>query len=153
MPKATASAPIRTRAIAESLMLRTSVPASRSRRAASMVRSIRMLRGGSISTEITNRPAARARPRPVSGTRSPCSAGVSANAARGLAPEIGAPVSVVVPAARACARRASAVRRASSAARIAATCSGVVPQQPPMTCAPASSSRGTIEPKYSGPAA
>ena len=45
------------------------------------------------------------------------------------------------------ARRASAVPSASSAARIAAMCAGVVPQQPPTIRAPASSSRGTIEPK------
>ena len=60
IPNATAIAPIRTRAIAESLTLTRSVPASRRRRAASSVRSIRMLRGGSISTEITNRPSASA---------------------------------------------------------------------------------------------
>ncbi len=32
-------------------------------------------------------------------------------------------------------------------------CSGVVPQQPPTTDAPAASIRATIRPKYSGPAA
>jgi len=46
MPKATARAPIRTRAIGESDTLTTSTPASRRRRAASIVRSIRTLRGG-----------------------------------------------------------------------------------------------------------
>ena len=50
MPNATAIAPIRTRAIAQSLMLTRSTPASPSRRAASMVRSMRTERGGSIST-------------------------------------------------------------------------------------------------------
>ena len=41
---------------------------------------------------------------------------------------------------------------ASSAARIAAMCSGVVPQQPPTIDAPAASIRATIWPKYSAPA-
>ena len=59
IPNATAIAPIRTRAIAESLTLTTSTPASRRSRAASIVRSIRTERGGSISTDTTNRPAAR----------------------------------------------------------------------------------------------
>jgi hypothetical protein len=53
-PNATDRALIRTRAIAESDTLTTSTPASRRSRAASIVRSIRMLRGGSISTETTN---------------------------------------------------------------------------------------------------
>ena len=52
--------------------------------------------------------------------------------------------------------RASAVGRSaqrrvgdgSSAARIAAMCSGVVPQQPPTIRAPASSIRGVTSPKY-----
>ena len=52
-PKATASAPIRTLAIAESLMLTASTPAAWRSRAASIVRSMRTERGGSISTEIT----------------------------------------------------------------------------------------------------
>ena len=55
MPNATASAPIRTRAIAESLTLTASTPAAWSSRAASIVRSMRTERGGSISTEMTNR--------------------------------------------------------------------------------------------------
>ena len=42
---------------------------------------------------------------------------------------------------------------ASRATRIAAMWAGVVPQQPPTIAAPASSIRGTIAPKYSGPAA
>jgi hypothetical protein len=46
-----------------------------------------------------------------------------------------------------------AVDVASSATRIAAMWAGVVPQQPPTIAAPASSIRGTIAPKYSGPAA
>ena len=50
-------------------------------------------------------------------------------------------------AARAPARRASAVVTAVEGGRIAAMCAGVVPQQPPTIRAPASSSRGTIEPK------
>ena len=53
MPKATAIAPMRTRAMAESLTLTRSTPASWSSRAASIVRSIRMERGGSISTLTT----------------------------------------------------------------------------------------------------
>ena len=42
--------------------------------------------------------------------------------------------------------------RASIASRIARVCSGVVPQQPPTMVAPAATMRGTISPKYSGPA-
>ena len=67
IPNATDRALIRTRAIAESETLTTSTPASRRSRAASIVRSIRMLRGGSISTETTNRPAARSSARRVGG--------------------------------------------------------------------------------------
>ena len=44
-------------------------------------------------------------------------------------------------------------RAASIAARIAAMCSGVVPQQPPTIRAPASSRRGVTVPKYSALAA
>ncbi len=151
-PNATAIAPIRTRAIAESEMLTTSAPASRSRRAASSVRSILMDRGGSISTEITKRPAARAVARPVSGVRVAASGPVaSANADLGLAPDTVAGRSRLTE--RACDRRSSAVVRASSATRIAAMWAGVVPQQPPITPAPASSRRGTIEAKYAGSAA
>ena len=58
MPKATAMAPIRTRAIALSLMLTRSTPASWSTAAASIVRSMRTERGGSISTLMTKRPSA-----------------------------------------------------------------------------------------------
>ena len=67
MPNATAIAPIRTRAMAESLMLTASTPAAWSSRAASIVRSMRTERGGSISTEMTNRRSSRARSRPVGG--------------------------------------------------------------------------------------
>ena len=44
---------MRTRAMAESLTFTQSAPAAASRRAASTVRSIRIERGGSISTEMT----------------------------------------------------------------------------------------------------
>ena len=53
MPNATAIAPMRTRAMAESLILTRSTPADLRSRAASIVRSMRIDRGGSISTEIT----------------------------------------------------------------------------------------------------
>ena len=88
MPKATARAPIRTRAMAESDTLTRSTPEDWRRRAASIVRSMRTLRGGSISTETTNRPAARAWPsrEPRSGRSSPVGP-ASANAVRGMAPE------------------------------------------------------------------
>ncbi len=141
-------APMRTRAMAESLMFTTSVPASRSSRAASSVRSIRMLRGGSISTEITKRRSVRARARRVAGGRSSASASgasASAKAARGLAPATGLGRSRAP--ARACERRRSAVVMAPRACAMAATWAGVVPQQPPITDAPASSRRGTMDPK------
>ena len=81
----------------------------------------------------------------------------SAKAVRGLAPTSGASGGAAAgrpsPVARAPARRLAAVSRASSAARIAAMCAGVVPQQPPRIRAPRSSTRGTIEPKYAGSAA
>ena len=67
IPNATDRALIRTRAIAESETLTRSTPASRRSRAASIVRSIRMLRGGSISTETTNRPASSSSARRVGG--------------------------------------------------------------------------------------
>ena len=57
IPNATAIALIRTRAIAQSLDVDEVDPGSRRSRAASMVRSILMLRGGSISTEMAKRPA------------------------------------------------------------------------------------------------
>ncbi len=129
IPNATAIAPIRTRAIAESLMLTRSTPASWSSRAASIVRSIRIERGGSISTEMTNRPAAsvsasgvgggaRGR-RPLAPRRSPRDQGRHGAVSDGGRVER-----------RSGARPTAAI--ASSAARIAAMCSGVVPQQPPM---------------------
>src|SRR5664280_3845129 len=71
MPNATAIALIRTRPVAESLMLTKSTPASRSRRAASIVRSMRIDRGGSISTAITTEPSASFRARPDGGVASP----------------------------------------------------------------------------------
>ena len=55
---------MRTRAIAESLTLTRSTPASPRRRAASIVRSIRIERGGSISTDTTNRRSASAAGQP-----------------------------------------------------------------------------------------
>ena len=149
IPKATAIAPIRTLAIAESDTLTTSVPASRRSRAASSVRSMRMLRGGSISTEITNRRSASAAARRVGGWRSASAADVSTIGARGVA--IAGIASRA--AARACALRVSVPVTAARPAAIAATCSGVVPQQPPTMRAPASSSRGTMDAKYGGSAA
>ena len=47
----------------------------------------------------------------------------------------------------------ASITRPSSAARMAAMWAGVVPQQPPTIRAPASSSRGTIEPNQGGSAA
>ena len=67
MPNATAIALMRTRAMALSLMLTRSTPASESTRAASRVRSMRTDRGGSISTLMTKRPSASLRARPVGG--------------------------------------------------------------------------------------
>ena len=46
--------------------------------------------------------------------------------------------------------RATGASAASSATRIAAMCSGVVPQQPPTIRAPASSRRAVTSPKYRG---
>jgi hypothetical protein len=113
-----------------------------SRRAASIVRSIRTERGGSISTEITKRRSARARARPVGG-------GGSVAEAEGLAFVVMATDSGSIVAGRAtaaelvpdCPAVAAIVSRAS---RIAATCSGVVPQQPPSNDPPAARKRGTI---------
>ena len=101
----------------------------------SIVRSMRMLRGGSISTETTKRPASR-EPRQAGRRRR----------------TVGPPVRVRRRA-RSSRRRAAAVDRAaprrrlagaapSSTARIAAMCSGVVPQQPPTSRAPAAMKRG-----------
>src|SRR5664280_1797018 len=157
MPNATAIAPIRTRPVAESLMLTKSTPASRSRRAASIVRSMRIDRGGSISTAMTNEPSASFRARPDGGVASPTLV-VSRRGVRGAAAAAVSPPSVSPPspspgggAATARASRSSATR-ASIAARIAPVCSGVVPQQPPMIRAPAETICGTMSPKYAGPA-
>ncbi len=138
---------MRTRAIAESDTLTRSAPASWSRRPASIVRSMRTLRGGSISTEMTNRPAASACPRREPRSCSIAATGpVSARAVRGVAPAMieGEGVAEV---------GATALVGPSSATRIAAMWAGVVPQQPPMMRAPASSSLGTIEPNQGGSAA
>ena len=67
MAKPTAMAPMRTRAMALSLMLTRSAPASRMSSADSSVRSMRTERGGSISTLTTKRPSASAVARPVGG--------------------------------------------------------------------------------------
>ena len=75
IPNATDRALIRTLAMAESDTLTTSTPASRRSRAASMVRSMRMLRGGSISTDTTNRPPASSPARRVGGGASSVGAG------------------------------------------------------------------------------
>ena len=135
MPNATANAPIRTRAIAESETLTASTPASWRRRAASIVRSIRTDRGGSISTETTNRRAASSSARRVGGraARGPFEHGsVGQRGARlGRGDLAGRGGGVPIPR-----------LIAPSAARIAAMCPGVVPQHPPTIRAPASTIRG-----------
>ncbi len=151
IPNATAIAPIRTRAIAESLTFTTSTPAALRVRAASRVRSIRTERGGSISTETTNRPAASAAASRVGGGASPtpCAPG-SAAADRGCGGAAtatrGAPAGarderVPVP------RSPGTASRASRTARMAATWAGVVPQQPPTMRAPAASIAGVMSAK------
>ncbi len=180
MPNATASAPIRTRAIAESEMFTQSAPASRRRRAESMVRSMRIDRGGSISTETTYRPVRSFSRRDVGGGASPAvrsgaplrieetagTAAAGAEAATVARPPLAgppvvalavpgapaAPAAPATPAAGAVAEGTAPTAR-SSAIRMAATCSGVVPQQPPMIRAPAASASGTISANQSGPAA
>jgi hypothetical protein len=148
MPNATDSALIRTRAIAESETLTRSTPESRRSRAASIVRSIRMLRGGSISTEITNRPAARRSARWVGGGASPAAV---ATGVRSTTEAGGRPTAIsvrpLVAATLAAVAPAPLDSSASSAARISAMCSGVVPQQPPRIRAPAASNRGVTVPK------
>ena len=67
MAKPTAMAPMRTRAMALSLMLTRSAPASRMSSADCSVRSMRTERGGSISTLMTKRPTLSAVARPVGG--------------------------------------------------------------------------------------
>ena len=143
MPNATAKAPIRTLAIAESETFTASTPAACSSRAASMVRSMRTLRGGSISTETTNRLAASSSASRVGGG-APSASSVARSASAALVRDgatsvrgAAAPVVVTV----------------SSAARIEAMCSGVVPQHPPTIRAPASTIRGVTCAKYPAPAA
>ena len=132
MPNATAIAPIRTRAIAESLMLTRSTPASRRSRAASIVRSIRIERGGSISTETTNRPLAELGEELAwAAARSPRRPTASARARRRIGRATGDSAAPTGRGRLAAAASASRAAVASSAARIAAVCSGVVPQQPP----------------------
>ena len=132
MPNATAIAPIRTRAIAESLMLTRSTPAAWSSRAASIVRSIRIERGGSISTEMTNRRSWSARSRPVGGrvleVSSATGLTVNVPARPGISATVGPPAGA----------------SASRAMRMARMCSGVVPQQPPTMAAPASTNPAVI---------
>ena len=136
IPNATAIAPIRTRAIAESLMLTRSTPASRSSRAASIVRSIRIERGGSISTDTTKRPARSFASSWVGGGPSPSPVGLpSRRSTASRVPTLGPGAGDGRVAAARC--RAPPAAAASSAARIAAVCSGVVPQQPPTIEAPA----------------
>ena len=122
MPNATARQPMRTRAIALSLTFTRSTPASRSSRAASIVRSIRMERGGSISTETTNRPAASRSARPVGGGVSPVGAATgepgAATATTGVRGSAIAGVTSVAPASPVVSSRVRV--SSSSAARIAA---------------------------------
>ena len=139
MPNATDRQPIRTRAMALSLTLTRSTPAAWRSRAASIVRSMRIERGGSISTETTNRPAARRSARPVGGGGSSLevalgrggqrSTGVGARRGRRRRSAVAGPSSAVAPS-------------VSIATRIAAMCSGVVPQQPPTIRAPWPTIRG-----------
>ncbi len=86
---------------------------------------------------MTNRPARRAVSRPVGG-------GASGVAGPGVELTIGARTAGGGGASGAPAGSVVSGRRASSAARIAAMCSGVVPQQPPMIAAPASTNRGAM---------
>ena len=152
IPNATDRALIRTRAIAESETLTRSTPASRRSRAAAIVRSIRMLRGGSISTETTKRPAARSAGQARRRRRVVRSGDDGSTLDDGLHDRDdcsgdGWP-------ARATERARPRWRRPHrSPRRIAAMCSGVVPQQPPTIRAPAASRRGVTASKYSALAA
>ena len=93
-------------------------------------------RGGSISTDTTNRPSRRARRERGSAAAPPATVGrASANGGR-AAPEPTSASAVEARRARAGAPRRRRSSIASSAARIAAMCSGVVPQQPPTIRAP-----------------
>ena len=72
-----------------------------------------------------------------------------------MAPETTDEAAVAAPAVPVCplAPPAASIGRPSSAARMAAMWAGVVPQHPPTIRAPASRSRGTIEPNHGGSAA
>ena len=129
---------MRTRAMALSLMLTRSTPASWRRRAASIVRSMRTERGGSISTLIDE--AAVGEQLAPGGWAAAARVGAAA-AARSTMVARGAPApsggsAHGVP--RAAPRDAPCqpARSMSSAWRMAAMCSGVVPQQPPTIRAP-----------------
>ena len=132
-----------------------------------MVRSIRIERGGSISTEMTNCAVGelagqagsaewrRSPPAAVSITRACAARPRLRDRASGLVGR--SPCGAVVAGRRELGRADPAVARlvaprASIAARIALVWTGVVPQQPPRIRAPAASICGTISPKYSGPA-
>ena len=121
MPNATDRQPIRTRAIALSLTLTRSTPAAWRSRAASIVRSMRIERGGSISTDTTKRPAASFSARPVGGGAS--------------SPAVGVDVADTIDARG---RAAGAVERGSGAAELRCPCRAR--RSPPASprCAPAS---------------
>ena len=70
-----------------------------------------------------------------------------------MAPDTTDEAAVSAVAAWAVAPPATSIGRPSSAARMAAMWAGVVPQHPPTIRAPASRSRGTIEPNQGGSAA
>ena len=106
---------------------------------------MRTERGGSISTETTNRPSASARAQPAS-AGAPASGRPSAAAAV-VSRWVRAGAVAAASAAAAASVPGATTDRASIAARIAAMCSGVVPQQPPTIRAPASSMSPTIPPK------
>ena len=144
IPNATAIAPIRTRAIAESLMLTRSAPASRSSRAASIVRSMRTLRGGSISTEITKRPSASAYAEARAARSSSIDRGRLGRRGRGASPRSRPTTSVARPRARAGAPRpACRARRARRASRRCGRASCRSSRR--RSARPASRSRGTID--------
>ena len=116
-------------------MLTTSTPAAWSSRAASMVRSMRTDRGGSISTQMTNRPSASARARPR-GRRRRLEAGRRAGRCDGRRRRWR---SGRRSAAAIAARGGSVAARQPRVERLRASramCSGVVPQQPPMIARP-----------------
>ena len=138
---ARASALIRTRAIGESPMLIASAPASRSRRAPSIALRGLTPRGGSISTETTNAPSAS-----LSRSREPGDGSGGSSAAGGPASTAPPRVSLTAsgrapPPAAAAGAGPAAPDAESSAARMARTCSGPAPQQPPITAAPRSCAR------------